>query len=412
MNSRKNIIILCSPTSDDFRNEMHRTKGMFFPPMGLLLVAQTLKNSGYDVKLFDGNYDFNYKNKILDFVLRNQENIVFVGFYLAFLQIKDFLEIVNNIRGVNKSIKIIAGGPFSSAFPNLVLKNGMVDACCIGEGAKVSAEVAQNIVDDRSLEGISNIVFESRDKFCPDKSRKRDTLNEHNRIFYENFLDVNSYADKFSLYLPRDYDKSIKRAMPILTGLGCSYKCAFCENALLGGSHISLSAENIVDQVSYYNDRFKIDSFAFFDEDFFIDKDRLFKLIELLRNRKMKIKWGTQCRANYFNEKYINKSLLKDLEESGCVRLSIGIESGSPEILKKINKGITPRQAILAAEQGKDSSIYFSYSFLVNLPGETKKDLYMSFRLIDKLLSIKKNSFVSAIHYYFAYPGTPLSIEA
>jgi radical SAM superfamily enzyme YgiQ (UPF0313 family) len=64
------------------------------------------------------------------------------------------------------------------------------------------------------------------------------------------------------------------------------------------------------------------------------------------------------------------------------------------------------------ANFGKDSKIVFSYSFIVNLPTETNEELQMTINLAKKLLAIKRNSFVSAIHRYFAYPGTPLAIEA
>ena len=90
----------------------------------------------------------------------------------------------------------------------------------------------------------------------------------------------------------------------------------------------------------------------------------------------------------------------------------MGVESGSPRMLKKLRKGITPEQVITAAEHGKETPIYFSYDFMVDLPGETVEDLRMTFDLIYKLLPIKKNSIVSAIRTYVAYPGTSLSAEA
>ena len=62
----KKKIILISPTSDDFRKPFAEGQsGYFFPPMGLMLVAQTLKNAGYDVVVFDGNFDPDYKEAII-----------------------------------------------------------------------------------------------------------------------------------------------------------------------------------------------------------------------------------------------------------------------------------------------------------------------------------------------------------
>jgi len=408
----RNIIILCSPTSEDFRKNIPTNRGCFFPPLGLLLVAQALKSAGYEVRFYDGNYIVNYKQDIAKYLSDNKDEILFFGFYLALLQIGDCIEIAKMVKAINKNIPIVVGGAFGEAFPNVVMNSGMIDVCCTGDGARAAQQLAGCLANNKRLHDLPNIAFMDGDKIITNARSQRDNLDEHNKIYYENFIDLESYVNKFAIYLPKDYDISIKRAIPILTGLGCSYKCSFCENALLGHKHISLCAENIVDQIVYYHEKYDIDAFAFFDEDFFIDKQRSYKLIELLGKKNLKIKWGTQCRANYFNEQYINKKMLKELAEVGCSRLCIGVESGSPRMLDIIKKQIKPEQVIRAAEYGKDSPIYFSYSFIVNLPDETREEFCMTFDLIDKITAIKKNSFVSAIHRYIAYPGTPLSIEA
>lgn len=406
------IIILCSPTSEDYRNELAKgNTGLFFPPLGLLLVGQSLKNAGYDVKVFDGNCDKDYKANFFNTVSTNSGRIVYIGFYLTFLQIKECIEIIEMVRDIDRNIPIVTGGPFPSVFYEKIMESNLIDICCIGDGADISVKIAHSLHNETSLDGIPNICYIRHGKMAVNHRSERDNLTPENLILYENFIEIERYVNKFNIYLTRSFNTGIKRAIPLLTGLGCSYKCAFCENALLGHKHLSRSAEDIIDYIRYYYEKFNIDSFSFFDEDFFIDKKRLYRFLDLLEASNMKIHWGTQCRVNYFNENYINRELLRRLEKTGCVRLSMGIESGSPKILKKINKGIIPSQAISAAEMGKDSNIYFSYSFIVNLPEETRKDFDMSLDLMEKLLSIKKNSFVSAIHQYFAYPGTPLSLE-
>lgn len=409
----KHVIILCSPASKSVRQTVVRgQKGNFFPPLGLLLVAQTLKNAGYEVKFYDGNLTLDYKRDMLDYISHNHGKILFIGFYLAFLQFRDCIEIIKAAKSIDCGIPIVTGGPFPSAFPNLVMKSGMVDVCCVGDGAKAAEGLAYCLANNKGLHDIPNISFIDDGKIAANPRSHRDDLNEANMIFYENFIDIESYVSKFNIYFPRNYSSSNGRTIPLLTGLGCSYKCAFCENALLGHRHLSLSAENIVEHIIYYHKKFNIGSFYLFDEDFFIDRARLFKFLDLLGKKDLKIEWGTPCRVNYFNENYINRRVIKELEKTGCGKLAMGIESGSPRMLKKIKKGIAPEQALQAAEYGKNSSIYFSYSFIVNFPDETRKELLMTFNLIDRLLSAKKNSFVSAVHYYFAYPATPLSIEA
>ena len=80
-----------------------------------MLVAQTLKNSGYDVDVFDGNFDPDYKDKILKNTKENSADIVFIGFYLAFLQVKDFVDLLKAIKSQWPQITILVGSPFPAA---------------------------------------------------------------------------------------------------------------------------------------------------------------------------------------------------------------------------------------------------------------------------------------------------------
>ena len=409
----KNLIILISPTSDDFRKPLAEGQsGYFFPPMGLMLVAQTLKNAGYDVLVFDGNFDPNYKEVILKTANEHSSRIIFIGFYLAFLQIKDFIDLLETIKSQWPQIATIVGGPFPSVFPEITSEYDLIDIVCWGDGAEVSVQVANAIRDNKEWSEIPNLCFKKNGGIQKNPKSISDSLRKDNHIHLEEFLDLEQYAHKFDVYLGRDKNPQIKRAMPILTGLGCSYKCTFCEHALMGNRHHALNAEDIVEQMNYYREKYNIDSFAFFDEEFLSDKDRIFQLTELLKKNKNKFNWGTQVRASDIHEKYIDKERLQQIEDSGCIRFSMGVESGSPRMLKKIKKGLTPELVIRAANAGKNSKIVFSYSFIVNLPTETHEELIMTMNLAKKLLAIKRNSFVSAVHHYFAYPGTPLAIEA
>ncbi|MDR4508745.1 MAG: B12-binding domain-containing radical SAM protein [Candidatus Brocadiaceae bacterium] len=406
----KKTIILCSPTSEDMRVGLDEKGGMFFPPLGILLVAQSLKNEGYTVKFYDGNFESTYKVKLLSYVNKHADDILFIGFYLTLLQVRDMIEIVKTVRGINNEIKVVVGGPFPSVLPKVTMDSGIVDIACIGDGAKVVVSIADCGLDRESLREIPNISFKYNNDIVTNQRTVRDELNETTRIDYSAFINMEGYVNKFRVYL-KENDTAIKRAVPILTGLGCSYKCSFCENALLNHKHVSLSAENIIGQIKFYHENYNIDSFSFFDEDFLFDMKRTLSLMALIKENGLKIKWGSQCRVNYFRESYVNTDFLRLLEESGCVRFTMGVETGSPAMLKKLRKGIKPEQVIRAAEYGKDSSIVFSYSLIVNLPEETYADVYKTVELMDKVFSIKKNSFVSAVHQYFSYPKTPLSIE-
>ena len=117
-NGIKKRIILISPTSDDFRASLAQGDvGRFLPPLGILLVAQYLKNAGYEVLLFDGNNDKNYKESLLRAVAERPSEINYVGFYLAFLQVRDCVELLKSIKSKWPHITTFLGGPFPCVFP-------------------------------------------------------------------------------------------------------------------------------------------------------------------------------------------------------------------------------------------------------------------------------------------------------
>jgi anaerobic magnesium-protoporphyrin IX monomethyl ester cyclase len=405
------MIILVAPTSECSRPNLSKQGALFFPPQGILLVSQVVANAGHNVLFFDGNDDDpDYLSTLRQAITKHKKEITYIGFYLTFLSVPDGIKIMKLIRSLDVKIPIVAGGPIVSLFYTTILESGFVDYCCTGDGAEMAAKLADQLSGKKDLDKVPNLAFINNGEIQISPLKCQDHLDKSNVIHYEQFIDLERYTDNALIYLPkREEHPEIKRAIGLLTGLGCSYKCAFCQNAISGRKHQSLSAEEIVARMRYYRDNFQIDTFGLFDEEFFSDKARLFQFLDLYEKENLGVKWATATRASVFGEQYVNKSLVERLEKNGCIRLILGIESGSPKILKQIKKGITPEMALNAARIAADSTIEMSYSFIVSLPGETREDIALSMQLADKLVAIKKNSYVSGIHEYAAYPGTPLT---
>ena len=212
MNVSKKKIILISPTSDDFRKPLAEGQsGQFFPPMGLMLVAQTLKNAGYDVVVFDGNFDLCYKEKILKSINENSSDIVFIGFYLAFLQIKDFIDLLKTIKSEWPQIITLVGGPFPAVFPEMTSKYDLIDIVCWGDGAEVSVQVADSIRMNKEWSEIPNLCFRKNGQIQKNPKSISDSLHKDNHIHLEEFLDLEKYVHKFDVYLGRSKSPQTKR---------------------------------------------------------------------------------------------------------------------------------------------------------------------------------------------------------
>jgi radical SAM superfamily enzyme YgiQ (UPF0313 family) len=99
------------------------------------------------------------------------------------------------------------------------------------------------------------------------------------------------------------------------------------------------------------------------------------------------------------------------MKESGCYLLSFGAESGSLEILKKIDKDITREDILNSAKRCLRHGIIPQYSFMVGLPGETAKDIRQTITLIDALVLLDPRVQILGPQAFRPYPGSKLYQE-
>ncbi len=128
-------------------------------------------------------------------------------------------------------------------------------------------------------------------------------------------------------------------------------------------------------------------------------------------NSGLDIPWETTVRANYIKKGMIDDSFMERLKKSGCYLLSFGAESGSPAILKKIQKDINAEEILNSAKLCLKHNIIPQYSFMIGLPGESKKDMKLTLKLIDKLVKLSDKVQILGPQAFRPYPGSPLYEE-
>ena len=92
-------------------------------------------------------------------------------------------------------------------------------------------------------------------------------------------------------------------------------------------------------------------------------------------------------------------------------RVLIGVESGSPSMLKRIKKDTTIEQILASAEMCVRHDVAVIFSFIVGFPGESYDDVMKTVALVKKLRSMSP-MFETPIFYYKPYPGSSIADEA
>ena len=97
-------------------------------------------------------------------------------------------------------------------------------------------------------------------------------------------------------------------------------------------------------------------------------------------SEQLAIEWECLTRVDA-----LDTELLTLMKEAGCRTIRIGIESGSPDILRYMGKGITVDQIHEAAKLLNDSGIFWSAYFMIGVPTETEESLKMTAQLFQKI---------------------------
>jgi len=116
------------------------------------------------------------------------------------------------------------------------------------------------------------------------------------------------------------------------------------------------------------------------DDLFTFRKDRALAICQELGRRGLSVRWRAYARVDT-----VDAELLSWMRRTGCERILFGAESGSPEILRRIRKGITPEQTFRAVKMTQEAGIGVLASFVLGLPGETPQTLRQTLEFADSL---------------------------
>ncbi len=188
----------------------------------------------------------------------------------------------------------------------------------------------------------------------------------------------------------------------VVTSRGCPAGCRFCIKHVTYQNTFRLrSPEHIMKEVRKLvalgttNIHFEADLFT-------LNREQVMGLCNAILDEGIKIRWTCNSRVDFVDEE-----LLQLMARSGCWMVAWGIESGSPEILGRVNKGIDPERVSRSLRAAKAAGIRNYGYFIIGLPGETEET-------IDQTIAFSKALPLDFALFHIAvpYPGTPLWFEA
>ncbi len=356
------------------------------PPYNLTYLAAVLQKHGYSVEIID--------TQLRGIETTDFSNAICCGITaLTGPCITYAIETIDWIKKRHPKLPIIWGGIHGSCLPIQTAEHPSIDIVVKGEGEATLLELVQKLEKKESIEKINGIVFKKKGKIIENPDRE--------------FINMNQIP--FMAVELLELDKYMVKNLEMQTSRGCPYQCTFCHNR--GYNKMSYrhhDAKRVVDELEYLVKKTGKTEVSFVDDNFFVLQKRVEEFCKEVITRGIKIKWRASCRVDYL-DKYSDDFLLL-LKQSGCDGFAVGAESGSEDVLRRVKKGATVKQCINALKKCKRLGFKAVISLLIGLPGETNKDVMLTLKLMDEIMTMGGYESFD-LFIYRPYGGTPMFEE-
>ena len=345
------------------------------PPTDLMYLASISEQCGLEAKIKDyslgGNLIEDLNSFQPDYLLANIATPTFKSDMEALALAKSILP---------NLIIIVKGAPFLLYNTNVVYEYPFIDYVILGEPELTLKEILEGVPNNEIL----GICYQEN------MQGTKNALRPFNENLDELPFPARHLVDN-SIYKRPDNGK-IQAVIKV--SRGCPYHCFFCLATPVSGSKVRMrSAENIIEEIKECIEKYNIKNFLFWSDIFNFDREWTINLCKKIIDSGLKFTWSSNTRANTMDD-----DMAKLMYKAGCRLVSIGVESGSQEILNNIGKKITLDEIRNTVKIIKKNKIKIYNYFVIGLPWETEKTIKETIKFAIEL----ESDFISF------YTATPL----
>jgi anaerobic magnesium-protoporphyrin IX monomethyl ester cyclase len=329
-----------------------------FPGLGIAYVASSLRAAGHDIDLLDGKLDRLTVDEIIDRVRDGRPDLV--GITCMTVEYPRAVEIARRIKQDRGDVPIVVGGAHVNAVGRQALEEGEgFDYACVGEGEYLARELAAIVT-----------------------APARPPPDDYDALPFP----------AWDLFRP-------VATLPLITHRGCPFQCVFCGHNS-GFKPRYRTPANVLDEVEEILDRYRPQRIRIEDETFGLHMGRTKAILEgiIARNFHRRVRFSAQTRVDRVDEDF-----MRLLKTANFETLELGVESGNPEMLLKIKKGITLEQVERAVALAKAHGLRVWCKFILGHPDETHETIRDTMNFIAK---INPNSL--SVSIMTPFPGTPI----
>ena len=355
-----------------------------FAPLGLGYAAAISERAGHETILIDAHAEKLNCAQILERLKPFRPDLL--GFMLTTYMFHDTLQLIAYLKK-ETSLPTVVGNVNMELYPWETMAYPEIDYGIIGSALDALPALLgalQNGTPIPDMPGLchksnGNLVLRKPDRLWEDFSRlpfpKRDGLPHH---LYHSVMSKR------------------KNLANMVTSKGCHSACTFCH--IHRTPYTARSAQGVCDEIEECVTLYDVREIEIFDPSFTMDRERVLFICREIVERGLDVQMACRLRVDQ-----VDPELLQWMARAGFRRLLYGIESGSPELLRRLRKDITKEQARRAVKMTQDAGMQAIGFFLIGVPGETLTTIEQTVHF-----AIDLNVDYAQFHRVMAKPGTDL----
>jgi len=368
-------------------------------PLGLLYLAASVRAR---LGIIPDIKDLSFSKKPLQEIRRHllHSRYRWIGISAMITMADAARRVANLAREIQPEAKIILGGPHPTTLPEKCLEADY-DFLVMGE----AEDTMVDLIEKGQPEDVPGLWYKRSREWV--KNPDRAPSDNLDRIPFPAFdlIDLDRYK---RLWFQLDTIGRPVAGTSVLGTRGCPYRCSFCQptlEKLFGKKLRKRSPANIVSELWWLKERFKIQGVFFLDDTLNVDRGWSQELAEKMISAKLDLVFGCNMRAEL-----VDRPTLEIMKEAGLRKICLGIESCSEKIRNEIlNKKITHKQIENAVAIARDLGLKVQGYFMIGAPGESKAEVKSTLSYPRQLelddLTINITTPLPATYLYQRYHG-------
>ncbi len=353
------------------------TTGIIYMPIILAYLISHFKKNNIETKVLDlygmdpKRYQENINSLIFGYDISEVDQDILKNascFFVYANQVANHLSVTDIVNFLKKNftstpIIVLENSQAVTAYSLSKIKNEFLDIGCdyiiIGDLEKSAVALYNSLNKPEVIKNINGIISK---KFSNDKIDFVEDLD---------LLDFPSWED-FPLknYWELGYSHgplSNKKYLPMLTSRGCPYPCNFCVVPKTNERKWrSRTPKNVLKEIKFWQEKLGIKEFHFEDLNPTVNDKRTKELCNLIIKEKVIIEWKIVAGTKV--ESIKDDETIELLSRAGCKYISISPESGSKEVMQKIDKPFNYQHALRSVKKMNKERIFTQACFVIGYP--------------------------------------------